>query len=158
MNKVKISIMPLIFFILILIFSCKSEREKKSSINNSDNKKQNNPEVLKKAEGINKKGKDQNTTVELFENEDNYIEVTTINNISLKGEIVAVGDAMFNELVLTTEDGKTYTFKPEYKDQYWKYQGKTISITGKVEERVVTNKKTGKVLKKNWLYPIKILK
>ena len=101
-------------------------------------------------------GKDENNqdiVKNVSEDNENIIEVIKIENITLKGKIIVLGDANFNDLVLLTADNIAYTFRPEFKKRFWSEQGKVVTIKGKVEERYVKNKKTGKVLKKYWFIP-----
>ena len=94
-----------------------------------------------------------NVITEEYEDGNSTVQITTIENTIITGEIVVVGDSMFSELVLVTEKGEHYTFRPEDKEEYWTMQGKTLSIRGKIEKRKITNNETGKILTKNWIYP-----
>ena len=143
----------IIFFILASFISCKNMDERKldSLYNSEKNEIVSISDKAEKVEGDNKKNKIIKTT---SENGGRIIEVITISNIVLTGEVVAVGDSTFNDLILITKEKESYTFKPEFKKQYWKYQSRTISVLCKVEKRTITDKKTGKILKKYWLFPI----
>lgn len=142
----------LIVFILASIISCKNMNEKKSDTLNQSEIVSTSFKDEKEA-GDNKLNEIIRTTLE---NDKSITEVVTINKIVITGEVVAVGSSTFNDLILITKEKETYTFKPEFKKQYWKFQGSTISVLCNVEKRTITDKNTGKVIKKYWLFPIKL--
>ncbi len=141
---------------LLAFLNCGNKQGIKSSDANtgkSDLSGKNVDFTFIKSEEIGKDEKGEAIIKSYHEGTDHFVEVTIIENISLQGEIVVLGDATYNELVLVTTENENYVFKPEFREQYWTKQGQKLIITGKVEKRVLTNKKTGKVLKKFWLYP-----
>ena len=142
--------------ILLAFLNCVNKQGIKSSDTNtrkSDLSGKNVDFTLIRSEEIGKDEKGVAIVKSYHEGADHFVEVTIIENISLQGEIVVLGDATYNELVLVTTENENYVFKPEFREQYWTKQGQKLIITGKVEKRVIINKKTGKVLKKYWLYP-----
>ncbi len=90
-----------------------------------------------------------------YENEKSLLTITTTPYMKVKGKVVAVGNATMPMLILQTNNKDAYYFRPEDKDRYWKKQGEVLELYGKVEERSVKNRKTGKILTRKWIYPEK---
>jgi hypothetical protein len=132
----------------VTAFSCNND---KNSINNEESASQ---LALIKIEELDKDENGIPIKRNYYEGPDHLIEVTVIENISLRGELAVLGDATFNELVFITTDNEKYTIRSEYREQYWTRQGESLLIKGKAEKRVITEKATGKITIKNWLYPM----
>lgn len=92
-------------------------------------------------------------TKETFENEKSHLSVIITPNVKLRGKVVVVGSEPFLSLIMQTEDGLSYYFRDQDKSLYWDRQGKTIELKGRVEKRIITKKKTKKVLTFTWFIP-----
>lgn len=88
-----------------------------------------------------------------YETEDSQIIVTEIPCTVITGTVILTGTAVFNELTLVTPEKEHYTFNREDSKNYRQEQEKNIELQGRVEKRVVKDKKTGRTLHKNWIFP-----
>jgi hypothetical protein len=94
-------------------------------------------------------------TKEYFKNDSIDLEIIIIPKVNITGTIVAVGSSMNIELIIRTDDNNVYFFRHEDKAAFWKKQGQEVSITARVEKRVIKNKKSGRTIRRNWIYPEK---
>ncbi|MFW5807857.1 MAG: hypothetical protein ACOCWH_02250 [Spirochaetota bacterium] len=92
-------------------------------------------------------------TVDYYESDKSTLTVTTIPRVTMTGTFVAVGNEPFTMLVFQTDDGRSYHIPPDMKDRFWKLQGKTITLTGRVEKRTVKSKRGDKRVSRNFFHP-----